>query len=565
MPAIPTVVIRARSSAVGCRRALAVLALSVSLGAAPALAADRPITVAYVSSGAVYLDAGRAEGLVAGTVVRVMRGAEKIADLEVAFVADHSSSCKVVDVAKEIQKGDRVVVVSAPAAAGEQVPPPPAPEATTPVEPPVVVDSSRSSYQFQPRVAHMKTYGSVAIGYRTFSTSGGPSSNESNGRLSLRLSEIGGRPLELRLRMRARRISRDGYGASVETTQRSDRLYEASLSWEPEDSRFSLQLGRLGAGPFLALGYLDGLLAQFRLSRHLFVGAFGGARPDITDLGFQTAGTKYGGFLRLASNRDGVADAEAFYGEVVLGGITEKARNGDISRDYVTLESRLGSGTRWWLYERAEVDLNRGWRKELTGSTSQVSNAALSASVRMTSSVRATLSYDQRRNYLTYETRPLPEEDFTRYFREGARASIDWQSHSGWSASLGAGLERADDVDQPTNSAYLSLLDANAFGLPWLIGGDGSFYSGGTVEGWVVNLRTSWAFRGGHDLGLTIGGSQTKLSGTFGSADPRNNQWARISGTLRLPMRLYLYGEYEYDTGDDLEGNHAVLELGYRF
>ena len=546
----------------------AAIGFVLSLAAASAAAdPSRPITVAYVSSGSVYLDAGRSEGVVAGTTVRVVRGGEKVADLEVAFVAEHSSSCRVIGAVKEIQKGDRVVIVSVPAAEGAQAvaPPAPVPVPETPVTPPAVVDDGRTAYELPQRARHTRIYGSVALGYRSFSTSGGPGSNESNGRLTLRMSEIGGRPLELRLRMRTRQISRDGYGPSVDTSQRSDRLYEASLAWEPADSRFSLQLGRLGAGPFLALGYLDGVLAQVRVSRHLFVGAFGGARPDITDLGFQTAGTKYGTYLRLASDRDGAADADAFYGEVVLGGISEKARNGDISRDYVTLESRLGSGSRWWLYQRAEIDLNRGWRQELTGSTSQVTNAALSASFRMSSSVRGSVSYDQRRNYLTYETRPLPEEVFSRYFREGARAAIDWQSRSGWSASLGAGLERADDVDQPTNSAYFSLMDATAFGLPWLIGGDGSFYSGGTAEGWVANLRTRWSFRGGHDLGLTIGGSQAKLSGAFASSAPRNNQWARLSGTVQLPFRVYVYGEYEYDTGDDLEGNHALFELGYRF
>jgi hypothetical protein len=502
--------------------------------------------------------------MVIGAVVRVMRGGEKIAELEVDFVAEHSASCKVLTVAREVRKGDLATIVSLPAGAdagAEPVAAPvPAPAPGSQV-PPVIVE--RYS-EVLPASARTRVHGSAALGYRTLSNSGGASSNETGGRLSLRLSEIAGRPLELRVRARGREVSRDGYGPSVESSQRLDRLYELSLAWEPEDSRFSLHLGRLGAGPFLALGYLDGALAQIRLTRHLYVGAFGGARPDLEELGFDTAGSKYGGFLRFA--REG--EPGGGYAEVVLGGVSERANTGDVSRDYVTVESRFGSGSRWWLFQRAEIDLHRGWREEATGKTSEVSNAALSASFRLSPSLRASISYDQRRNFLTWETRPLPEEVFTRYFREGGRVALDWQTRSGWSASLGGGLERADGVDDPTDSFYLSLLRANAFGVPLLLGGDASVYSGGTAKGWVANLRARWSFRRGHDIGLTLGGSEARLAADLAGGagiEPRTNQWARLSGTVQLPAGLFLYGEYEVDTGDDFEGDRAGIEVGYRF
>jgi len=34
---------------------------------------------------------------------------------------------------------------------------------------------------------------------------------------------------------------------------------------------------------------------------------------------------------------------------------------------------------------------------------------------------------------------------------------------------------------------------------------------------------------------------------------------------VQLPARLWLYGEYELQTGDDWEGDRAYVELGYRF
>jgi hypothetical protein len=535
------------------------LALALALGdAAHAAAATRPIAVSYVSSGAVYLDAGRAEGLAPGARLKLVRGGETVAEIEVDFVAEHSASCKLVSSTRPVWSGDRAVLVSSPGAAEGDAPATPMPGAPEPE-----VASEPYRYSPAPRGGALpwaKRSGSLAVGYRTFSITDGPSSTESSGRLSLRLREIAGKPLELRVRLRGRRTEREGYGRSVATRQSSDRLYELSLAYDPPEGRFSFRAGRLAAGPFGGLGYLDGVLAQFRIGRRFFLGAFGGARPDLTELGFDTAGSKYGAFVRFATERD----ARPAFAEIVLGGVSERARGGDVSRDYLTVESRFGSGNRWWLFERAEIDLNRGWRREVAGKGSEVSNAALSASLRLTPSWRASFSYDQRRNYLTWETRPLPEEVFTRYFREGARLALEWQSRRGWNASLAAGQERADEIDEPTDAATFTLLKTGVFGSPLMLGGDGSFYSGGSAEGWVASLRARWVFRGGHDLGLTLGASEATFPDLVG-VEARANEWVRLSGTVQLPFRLYLYGEYELATGDDFEGDRAMLELAYRF
>jgi len=515
--------------------------------------------VSYVSSSSVYLDAGRAEGIDLGTRLRVVRGGETVAELEVDFVAEHSASCQVLETAVELRPGDRVVRIG-----GESAPPPepqtaaPAIVEVLPIPPPVRIEGDEfTGYARAPRTS---ASGVFALGYRTFSPGFGRSSTESLGRLSLRLRDLAGRPYELRARLRAREVTRDGYGSSVERRQRSDRLYELALLYDPPEGRFGFQLGRLATGGFSSLGYLDGVLGEVRLGRRFAIGAFGGLRPDLTELGLESAGEKYGAFVRFVTAREG----DSPYAEILLGGASERSEEGEISRDFVTVESRFGGGSRWWLFQRAEIDLNRGWRRDAAGSTSQVTNAAISGSLRLGRQLRATLSYDQRRSFLTWENRPaLPEEVFTRFFREGGRLALEWQ-HGGWSAALGAGLERARDLDDPTSSAFLSLLKGGSFGWPLLLGGDLSWYSGGVAEGYVASLRGRWAFRGGHDLGLTLGASQTTLAEAAFGPD-RENQWLRLSGTLQLPLRIYLFGEYEMSTGDDLDGDRATLEVGYRF
>lgn len=555
MRATPTVVSSPRRAV---QLGLVVLALAVAAGDVRAQSA-RPIAVSYLSSTAVYLDGGRDAGLAPGARLRVVRDGDTIAELEVDFVAEHSASCRVVESSRAIRAGDRVVVLSVPE--GETEPAEAAP--ATPQPEPQVATSPvyRASAPSEPEKIRFRSSGSVGFGYRTFSDDGGRSSNESSGRLSLRLSGVGGMPIEVRARGRARSISRDGYGPSVARSQDSDRLYELSVAWAPEKGRFRVQAGRFGASPYLGLGYLDGVLGELRLTDTLYFGAFGGSRPELGDLGLQTGGAKYGGYARW-SKQDFAAGG---YGEIVLGGVTERAETGEVSRDYVTVESRFGRGADWWISQRAEIDINRDWREQVTGSTSEISNAALAASFRLGGSLRATLSYDQRRNYVTWETRPVrPEDTFTDYFREGGRVALEWRGGSGWTVSAGAGLERADQVDDPTNSGFLSLFKSQLFGLPLLVGGDATFYSGGSAEGWIASLRGRWVFRGGHDVGLTLGASEASLP-DFPDLEARTNQWVRLSGTAQLPARLYLIGEYELLMGDDVEGDRALLEIGYRF
>ncbi|MCB1007413.1 MAG: hypothetical protein KDB94_00825 [Acidobacteria bacterium] len=536
--------------------AVALLLAAVLASSLPA--AERSISVSYVSSSSVYLDAGRADGLDLADRLRVVRRGETVALLEVDFVAEHSASCRVLEAHGEVRSGDRVILTASPES--ENAPSVEAALAPTP-EPapiPVVIQTDDpTSYYRRPRT---RVSGVVSLGFRSFDPGFGRSSTENQGRLSLRLRDIGGRPWSLRVRGRAREIRRDGYGASVATSQRSDRLYELSLAYDPPEGRFAFRFGRLSTGGFSSLGYLDGALGEIRLGRLFAIGAFGGLRPDLTEIDLGSAGEKYGAYVRFATRREG----DAPYAEVVVGGASERSKGGEISRDFVTLESRFGAGSRWWIFQRAEIDLNRGWRREETGSSSQVTNAALSGSLRLSRSLRATLSYDQRRSYLTWENRPvLPEEVFTRLFREGGRLALEWQSR-GWSASLGGGQERARDIDDPTASAFLSLLKGGAFGRPLLLGGDLSWYQGGVVEGYVASLRARWSFRAGHDVALTIGGSETSMvEATLGPS--RSNQWVRLSGTLQLPFRIFLFGEYELSTGDDLDGSRATLEAGYRF
>ncbi len=47
--------------------------------------------------------------------------------------------------------------------------------------------------------------------------------------------------------------------------------------------------------------------------------------------------------------------------------------------------------------------------------------------------------------------------------------------------------------------------------------------------------------------------------------EDRTTQWLRLMGRGELGRRVYVQGDFEYDTGDDLKGPRAFVEVGVRF
>lgn len=556
--AIPTTRNPLRSS----RRALEALAL-ISILAGPALAEEPSpwLAVNYVSASTVYLGAGRADGLAVGDRLVVVRRGEEIAELEVAYVAEHSAACRVELERRAVEPGDRARVVAKAAPPVETQPPEPQ-EPKEPVPPPppppAVGETSAIDLVSRGRDAEApwaRMTGTVSWRWQSFDGADGRGFDESTARLSLAARQLGRRAYDVRIRLRSREIRRQPDAES----DTSDRLYEFALVHDPPDGRFSFQVGRLGASPFAALGYLDGFVGQLRVHRNLRLGAFYGTRPEIEELGFASSGQKYGGFLKVSTERE----ASGFFAEMLVAGIGEYL-GGEVDREYVAVESRLGS-QRWHFYQRAEIDLNSAWRKTLAGEPYQVSNLSLSGSFRPTETVRVSISYDQRRRYRTLDTRELPEDLFDDFLRQGFRFGIGFGRPRGWNASMNVGYRGREGGSDATWSFSGSVHHANFRDLNLLVAVQFSGYRGETSEGYLVSLQARKYLRGGHDVGLTVGASQSAVSpvGGFTGSD-RLNQWVRLQATARLPRRFFLLGEAEIASGDDLEGQRFILELGYR-
>jgi len=347
-------------------------------------------------------------------------------------------------------------------------------------------------------------------------------------------------------------------------SERTDRLYELALRYEPPSDRVAFEVGRIGIYRFVGIGYLDGALARFRPRPGLQVGAFGGRMADIDGSGFADLGGKYGAFVRFVPPGRYVRG-----GYDVLLAYSRENADGDVSREYLSLESSFGNGSRWSLFQRAELDLNRGWRQEVTGKQYQFSNVSVSGNLRVTPSSWAFVSYDGRRNYRYYRNRIVPEEVFDDLLHQGLRAGVNIAKPGGFGASAGFGmsLKEPDPRHPELNiaNAYsfnAGLRHSNLFSSGFSAGLNGSGFTNGYADGGLVSANLGWYLRGGHMLDLSYGHSLYRVIQT---EENRTTRWLRFLGRAQLSRRFYVLGDLEYDAGDDLEGPRVFLELGVLF
>ncbi|REJ73106.1 MAG: hypothetical protein DWQ36_25360 [Acidobacteria bacterium] len=528
--------------------ALLLVAAQIAL---PPGAAAAEVRVSHANGRAVYLDGGRAEGLAVGDRIDVLREGRAVALLEVVHLTEHSAFCQLVHGFSEVAAGDLAFPSSLDevtvTGSAEPLPPP-----ETPANLPRLVERRRRE-----SVVHLPSVtGSAFFRHqvRTTSVAGDGSQRQwqdSTARVSVRGRNLGGMPVSLRVRGRARTRQRD-FGADPGGDQ---RIYELSVGYEPQDHRSWWQVGRLGSRQETGVGFLDGAAGQWGFGGNWGVGGFAGVDAEVDDDLFSSEGTKAGAFISWATPR-----GQRRYGEFLLSAIGEYAA-GEVSREYVYLQSRVGRRGRWSIYQQAEVDFHRDWRAEVAEASSQLSNLSLSGSFEVSERVRMTLSYDLRRRFRDYETRDIPEERFDDLLREGARATLFYRGDGGLALSFGVG-SRGGDGDVASLTSYTaSASHGDLFGTRVFGGVDLSAFSGDQAEGYLVTVRARRGLGRGRDVGITLGDSRS--SSLFSEQDLAL-RWVRVDGSVQLPRDLYLTLELEFGLGAESE-DRQMLQLGYRF
>ena len=515
--------------------------------------------VKYLSSDNVYLDAGSDAGLGKGDILIVRKKNKLIAKLEIVFISRQSASCKVVTNQGMILQGDPVLLLKRNSANQQRSNANNSKSSanskrTAPVRkaPPrkVVVRKNKRDRMHISGSASMQYYQLVDHSLQ------GMNFDQPTVRLRLRVKRIAGKDYNLNIRTRSRYYQRRTSYNSIPKDTWRNRIYEVSFDYSDKSSFFNYQLGRIISNKFSGIGYIDGALLQMNLNGNVKTGVFAGTQPQWQFSNFQTSMEKYGGFINYTQ---GTYDHGRFESTLAAAG---EYHGAVVSREFIYWQNSYNRNHRWNFYHSMELDINRDWRKDLTQNSLSLSSFYFSARFRMTNRIATSFSYDNRKNYYSYETRSLADSLFDEAFRHGIRStmSVRLSKTLRLYSNVGVRKRASDKVATVSYSGSLNKYNfiIRRLSLNLRFSGFSNLYA----RGFNPSVRLSKSFRQGHSLDFSYGNYSYILDSTN---ENRFNQWLRITGLVDLRYHLFFSGEFGYNWGDDSTDHRVLTELGYRF
>lgn len=162
---------------------------------------------------------------------------------------------------------------------------------------------------------------------------------------------------------------------------------------------------------------MDGAMGRYRFGDNWNVGVFSGVVPDPITSEFSSEETQSGAFVAAQGallDRD-VDGTLAWIG---------RYRSGEINRESIYQQVHLLLGRGSGFYQSAELEMNRGWRRDVVGSSMTLSNLLMQLRLDPLPNLRMEIGYDSRRNVQDWRTRDLPDTLFDDALRQGFRGSL---------------------------------------------------------------------------------------------------------------------------------------------
>jgi hypothetical protein len=380
--------------------------------------------------------------------------------------------------------------------------------------------------------------------------------NQSTLRLNLTVAEM--REIySLRMRWRARRDDRSRAASSgIPGNEWRHHLYAMSLRRDRGRGTVAGEIGRFTPPSAAGSGGLDGALISWKLARSWELAAFGGAEPAWANAGAGPSLEKFGGYVAFRG------DPAAAIGLTASGAFLGEYHRGEVSRELVTLRGSLRSGRLWYASPSVVLDLDRGWRRELTGRTFSLTRMDLAAGYDPAGPFSFRAEYERYRRPRTYATRDLVPALFDDTRNEGFRAGATLGPGGPWTLGAGVGVRRRVGGGGSTWSWNTDLRRDCFMSRQASLVLSATGYSGDQLRGASPSLELRRRFAGGHDLSLAMGTYRYRAKGVAGT---RSNDWMRAGGSLAVGASIELEGDYEYGRGDDLPVRRFRASLGRRF
>jgi hypothetical protein len=544
---------------------------AATAGRAPAPAAPKPAAtsvsarpdstraagtaqVTYVTGGAVYLDAGRLDGVREGDTLTVSRDGVTVARLRAAYTSSHRTACDTLACAAFPRPGDAVRFVPRvePPAAGALTVPAPGGALVPPAAAAGLLPRPATSLiPNPPRSRGARLRG--RIGARLLAIQSREAGDLTQPALDARFEAVnaGGLPFDLLADVRGRRTSRSAPGAGSET-ESATRVYRLAGSLHDRSAHHRLTFGRQASPMLASVSLFDGALGEWGGSRWS-LGAFSGTQPDPVKLTFSQDVLQTGAFLETHQPQGSVRRWS-----VAAGGVTSEAR-GQVNRDFVFAQGSYHDPLVSLSFAQ-EADLLRGWKRDSAGTSFSLTSTFVTLNVRPAEGLSLTGGYDGRRNVRLYRDRETPETAFDDRFREGGwlGASVELGPHarvSGDARSMGGSLDRSNSWSASGEVMRLTRVNGR-LRARW------SRSDSPTLRAKLVSLGGGFdPFDGGHlELG---GGMRSNSDVSTGTQD--DARWVNSDLDVTFLRRLLLSVSWEHTSGDLEHVDQEYAGLSVRF
>lgn len=502
-------------------------------------AAGATARVIYISGSAVYVDAGREEGLREGELLQVVRDGGTIAELKVAYLSTHRASCSIVSGSAALAVGDSVHYAPAAGAAG-----------------PVEVSRPGPGNGGSPRTAFGTggLRGRIGLRWLAVKDRNGGDNGFSQSGVDLRLQGHGlaRSLLDVEVDARTQRTYRTSAQGDAERDGRT-RLYRLALSWHPAP-RLRLSAGRQFAPALASLSIFDGLLLDTDGAR-LGGGLLAGYQPDER-LGYSSDVREYGGYLQFHNAPSGRRRWALTTG--AIGSYTQ----GTVNREFFYLQGQY-SDSHLSAYLAQEIDYNRDWKVEEANEPT-LSNTSTFASLRVRTGERLSVfaGYDTRRNVRQFRDRVTRVTEFDDSHRQGGWLGASLRFGGRFQASL-EGRTNGGGASGDAGSLSVNLGVDRLTRLGLALHERTTRFTNDLTEGWLHSLSAGTSL--GTRVRLELSGGTLDETARNGSSLDRSSTWEAIDLDIFLGRHWYLLLSGETNRGDLEKNDQAYVSVTYRF
>lgn len=369
------------------------------LGAQTAALRRISASITYVSSGTVYISAGRERGLEVGDTMTVVNRSVLRGRVAIKAISSNSSAASIVSQLSSFAVGDSAYVDKEKA-----------------VEQPREILSQRKDAAGSIETEASQISGRVALQYAgAGSLPSRTDFSQPSLLVQLNMAKLGGTGLNLQVYGRAYRDLSPLFSRYDPEGSRSKvRMYELSLSQDEPSGWGGYSLGRVTSRFVGGLGTFDGVQAYVR-GGNWTAGVVAGLQPDFRTSGIDAHQQKAALFVNYAWGPDvfRTSDITLAYGQ--------QRYNGRIDRVFMYLQSAARFSQTLSLYESSEFDLetmDHAVRKK----TFQPTNAFISMSYSPNSWLNTSIGYDATRTlYLLESMSAIPDTLLDKELHQGVR------------------------------------------------------------------------------------------------------------------------------------------------